>query len=247
MNFIIPLLIVNILSNLNLVYSTLTLTEQQQIINDINQVRRDINPTGANLREIRWNDCLAVIADEYLQMCPNFGVLNSARTKEAIAAGCVSSGVEVGETIYNSASDGTRNPVYIWANQNASYTYSDNTCSSNCDNYLQLVNAETYLVGCAKIEEDDCGREGESILCDYVVASDQNSPYIQGTQCSSCEVEWSGCNDGLCTQTHVTTMGPTLTTLTPVYTTNPSNGATTYFIIKILLIVATISIILSSL
>ena len=246
MKFIFSLLILDIL--IHVVYLTLTPTEQQQIINDNNQVRRDAKPTGANLREVRWNDCLATIAMEYLTTCPNFGVLNSARTEEAIAAGCVSSGVKVGETTYSSASDGAGNPVYIWANQNASYTYSDNTCSSNCDNYLQLVKAETYLVGCGKIDEvENCGREGESILCDYVVASDQSSPYIQGAQCSSCEGVWSGCNDGLCTETPITTTRAIISTVTHVYTTSPSNGATTYSIMRTLYIMAIIFTILSSL
>ena len=237
MKLIFSLLILNILSNFSLVYSVinfsevpLTPAEQQQIIDDINQVRRDANPTGANLREVQWDNCLATVAYEYLKDCPSFGVLNPSRTGNAIAAGCISSGVNVGETTYSSASDGASNPVYIWASQSVSYTYSSNTCATfSCGNYLQLVNAETYLVGCAKIDEADCGREGESILCDFVVSVGKNSPYIQGEPCSSCEVEWPSCNNGLCIETPVvtTTTTPNLTTITPVVTTATESNLTT--------------------
>ena len=206
-----------------LVSSQFTEEEIQQTLDRINSVRRNADPTGSNLREIMWSDCLANIAAEYLIECPNFGEQNQNRETKARGEGCVAPAVSVGETRFNGASGGD-NPVDVWASESSIYDFATNICQTDgdCNNYLQLVNAETFVVGCAKLDEvENCGREGESTVCNYAFAPDGNAPYMAGEACADCEGEFSGCNEGLCVRTPATTVITTNPPATTVTTTNP--------------------------
>lgn len=197
-----------------LVSPQFTEDEIAQILERINTVRRNAVPTGSNLREVMWSDCLADISAGYLSNCPGFGEQNQEREAQAREIGCVESDVSVGETRFNGAS-GAANPVDVWASESSNYNFETNTCQGECSNYLQLVNAETFVVGCAKLDEVNfCGREGESTVCNYGFAPDGSVPYETGEACGDCEGEFSGCNEGLCIETPVVTRIPATTSTT---------------------------------
>ena len=224
MNLVVSILLLTI-SSCILVSSQFTRDEIQQILERINTVRRNANPTGSNLREVMWSECLANISARYLMECSNFGEQNQEREAQAREAGCVTSDVSVGETRFNDATD-SANPVDAWASENSSYNFEMNTCQGECSNYLQLVNAETFLVGCANLNEfEECGREGESTVCNYAFAPDGNAPYQAGEACADCEGDFSGCNEGLCVGTPATTV--VTTNPATVVTTNPASPSPT--------------------
>ena len=205
-NFAIFLL--NIFSII-LVHSILN---EDEIIARINEVRRRVTPTGSDLRRVEWDDCLAEIARNYLNTCPGESS-NTNLQKQAEDAGCVESGTTVGESgFYSEPNGGTFNSVdaiNLWAMLSQIYNYQDNVCAGVCDDYKQLVQADMHTVGCAEIDEADCGGGGNRVICYFGSASGDGRPYSTGVPCSDCEGEWAQvCEFGLC----VRSQEPTATT-----------------------------------
>ena len=212
------LLYLTLLFIITLVDCTFNETGQQEIVDAINEVRRAAFPRGANLREVRWDPCLAELAAKYAHSCGEIGSQNINRQSHAVELGCVSSGQRVGETTFYISAPLASNTQAIeaWIKQIPSYKYDDHTCRFICEDYIQLVWFQTYLVGCATIDEAECGKSGTTVVCDYRMSSvDEFKPYMKGESCSACEENWSVCNKGLCTQ-------PTKTTSEQLTTTTAS-------------------------
>ncbi|KAI6657292.1 GLIPR1-like protein 1 [Oopsacas minuta] len=219
-------------------------TEKCEIIDSINKVRRNVNPSAANMREVHWSDCYADIAKDYLARCKDIDAYNIDRVTKAAAAGCEASDT-VGETIHN-ADETTVDAIDTWASEKDLYDFEQNVCSDTCFNYAQLVNAETYAVGCAVFNQENCGRTGHTTLCNYgtsVVFTD--TPYSAGEACSGCAGEFPSCSEGLCTVAAATT--PTVTE-TNSYTSTPKPSDTrANMAMGILLIISLVAVLISSL
>ena len=212
------LLYLTLLFIITLVDCTFNETGQQEIVDAINEVRRAAFPRGANLREVRWDPCLAELAAINAHSCGEIGSENIYRQSHAVELGCVSSGQRIGETTFYISAPLASNTQAIeaWIKQIPSYKYDDHTCRFICEDYIQLVWFQTYLVGCATIDEAECGKSGTTVVCDYRMSSvDEFKPYMKGEPCSACEENWSVCNEGLCTQ-------PTKTTSEQLTTTTAS-------------------------
>ncbi|KAI6657294.1 hypothetical protein LOD99_42 [Oopsacas minuta] len=145
----------------------------------INNARRTTDPIGANIRAVKWSDCYVKIALEHLQQCGDVDALNSDRQTQAADTGCEASD-SVGETIYNPPIGDTTGPVGFWAREGDFY------------NLLKIL---------AQFDQMNCGRTGETFLCNYGLA---NGLYIKDAQCSGCDDEFPCGNKGLCSQTAVT-------------------------------------------
>ena len=145
----------SILFSIALVNSIFNETGQQEIVDAINKVRKEALPRGANVREVRWDSCLADLANNYVLSCGEIGSKNVNRQNQAIDLGCVSYDQIIGETTFYTSSPLASNtkPIEAWNKQTQSYSYDDHTCSFICEDYLQLVWFQTYLVGCATIDE----------------------------------------------------------------------------------------------
>nr|BEK71581.1 perisilin-4beta [Vazella pourtalesii] len=194
--------------------------EKKNLLDSMNNERRNVDPQGSNMRELSYSDCLAGVADEYVMGCPGKGDRNAGLQEQAEAAGCVPPGATVGSAIYNQIG---QNPVLLWAGED--YDYDTNSCGEGtCENYRQLMNAESHMTGCAvNTYREECEEGGFSTFHCYFInaTSDGDRPYLEGEPCSECET--SDCNEGLCGDTvpNVTTE-PQVTTAqvtTPKVTT----------------------------
>ena len=114
--------------------STFNETGQQEIVDAINKVRREALPRGANLREVRWDSCLAELANKYVLSCGEIGSQNVNRQSQAVDLGCVSSHQKVGETTYYISAPLASNAQAIeaWIKQIPSYKFNENSCSFIC-------------------------------------------------------------------------------------------------------------------
>eukprot|EP00800_Vazella_pourtalesii_P002306 TRINITY_DN1211_c0_g1_i2.p1 TRINITY_DN1211_c0_g1~~TRINITY_DN1211_c0_g1_i2.p1 ORF type:complete len:350 (-),score=27.97 TRINITY_DN1211_c0_g1_i2:84-1133(-) len=194
--------------------------EKKNLLDSMNNERRNVDPQGSNMRELSYSDCLAGVADEYVMGCPGKGDRNAGLQEQAEAAGCVPPGATVGSAIYNQIG---QNPVLLWAGED--YDYDTNSCGEGtCENYRQLMNAESHMTGCAvNTYREECEEGGFSTFHCYFInaTSDGDRPYLEGEPCSECKT--SDCNEGLCGDTvpNVTTE-PQVTTAqvtTPKVTT----------------------------
>ena len=160
MKLLISIILLNIV-NIGLVHSSVSQADQQIILDNINEVRRNATPTSSNMREVRWSDCLAQVVLDYQMTCPGLS-FNADRNDEAIANECEVTG-NVGENIFIASSITTyRDAILAWASEASNYDYDQNTCSSVCGNYAQLVTAEVAYVGCSIYDQAICGGSGIS-------------------------------------------------------------------------------------
>ncbi|KAI6657295.1 Peptidase inhibitor 15-like isoform X2 [Oopsacas minuta] len=221
MKLALIIFLLNIFS-IALVCSELNADQQQEIIDKINNVRRNTVPPAANMREVQWNECYAQIALDFLKKCGDVDGHNPDRFTQ----GCEAS-ENLGESIYNRPlDDTTTDPIGVWAKEGESYNYYERSCSGpTCINYLQLINANAYLVGCAVYNQENCGRTGETTICNYGEGLGfTGATYNEGEPCSECEGEFSYCNEGLCAQEdEPTPTGSTSTGSTNEVTDCPTN------------------------
>lgn len=180
------------------VRSALTAVDKENLIDAINEAIINVYPTGSNMREVKWHQCLADIALAYQQSC-NAGA-NPNRQTEALAAGCNASSVAVGETFYFADPfTNITSAVGSWSLEGDYYNYTDGSCMSSCGNYIQLVWAESSYVGCSLYDQAVCGSSGKIITCYFATGANLiETPYTAGAACSGCVGSWSGCENDLC-------------------------------------------------
>nr|XP_034330687.1 peptidase inhibitor 16-like [Crassostrea gigas] len=177
-------------------------TFQQQFLDVHNEKRRIVNPTAANMRELKWSDELATVAQNYANKCVSGHNPNKYDKAESFK--------RVGENLYYSKDEATpRKAVEFWDNEKNSYDFGTNNCTheKTCGHYTQVVWAETEYVGCAVAFCDPLIREGWSsgyfYVCNYGERGNMNGdrPYIHviGSTCSQCPSGYS-CNNGLCSK-----------------------------------------------
>nr|BEK71587.1 perisilin-2a-tau [Vazella pourtalesii] len=216
------------LLNIFAIIQVYSILNPDEIINRINEVRRTAAPTGSDLRKVQWDNCLAKIASDYIETCPS-DTKNPNLQQQAEDAGCVEPGTSVGEsTFYSESIEGNFNSVEAinsWARLSQIYFYENNLCAGVCDDYKQLVQADMYRVGCAEIDESNCGGGGNRVICNFGTASDDARPYTAGAEsCVDCIGEWGdACEDGLC----VRSQQPTTTTGRETVTSRPTMSPTT--------------------
>ena len=186
-----------LLSFFSIAFSMPGLTQQQkhQIVDEINMERRNVLPYSANMREIRWSQCLQKLAGDFLLQCNPAGSSNIMRNAQAIGASCEST--QIGETIFNATRFANYNPIAVWAEQGQ--YYDNNQCDEyDCSDYLQLIDSGSFAVGCEIIAESmKCGRPGMVAVCYYALDGTTSQA---GMPCSKCGGEWKQCNNGLCSQ-----------------------------------------------
>ena len=222
MKLILILLFVNVFTS----FSAITEEVQQNFIDELNDLRSETDPNAANMRKVEWSDCLSEIARDFAEMCDDSLSHNPDRTLEAVESGCVPEGTTIGESvIFSSAELTVPIVIQILSEGKSSYNYADHTCSDICGGYLQLINAETYAVGCYyRSDEAECERDGYTVICNYANAPVLTErPYIEGEACSQCPDDHPSCDsDGLCVQAEPTQ--PTQSSEPTSSVTNPSPG-----------------------
>ncbi|XP_052700505.1 GLIPR1-like protein 1 [Crassostrea angulata] len=142
-----------------------------------NTLRSNVRPHASNMRKMMWSDELAKIAQTWANKCKLEH--NSLRSQES------STWHYVGENIYWSTRNHT--PEYIvshWYAENTHYTFADQSCSSRCGHYTQVVWASTEYVGCGTAH---CGHNYFTV-CDYGPGGNfrGETPFTKGTYASLC-------------------------------------------------------------
>ena len=189
---------------------------QKSIVDIHNEARRSVDPTAANMREMKWNDCLAEATYEYLQQC------RITQTVQEIAAAknCEALDQDVGFNLADSDETITDiiSIVTDWVNEKSFYTRVSNDCERNqyCGHYLKMIFPESFLVGCITFDnQGECSGGdpmGYFFLCSYVKRGGINSqPYAIGEKCSECIAPWDNCNDGLCIRNDGSSLFPSKT------------------------------------
>ena len=176
--------------------------EVQKTIVDIhNDARRSVDPAAANMREMKWSDCLAEASYEYLEPC------QKTQTVQEIAAAkdCEASDQDVGFSIFQGSE-----PILLpyiativrsWTNAQSYYNHEINQCELSCPHYVRMIFPESFLVGCAILDVVDCDSTRYFFLCSYAKGGGSyTQPYALGEKCSECMAPWDNCNDGLCTR-----------------------------------------------
>ena len=172
-----------------------------KIIVDIhNDVRRSVDPTAANMRKMEWSDCLAEASHDFLTQCQDIPTVQQV----AAAKNCEASDQDVRFSVLFATQPKTDfGPVVLdWASGQLTYSHETNQCeeTENCDEYKRMIFPESFLVGCATFDQNDCGRIDYNVLCSYAKRDGSyEQPYTLGDTCSECIAPWDNCNDGLCT------------------------------------------------
>ena len=184
---------------------------QKSIVDIHNEARRSVDPTVANMREMKWSDCLAEATYESF----DDGCLTGGNIQAIAAAkNCEASDQEVGLNFFVSLQPITdvSTPVMDWANQRSGYIPESNQCveGQQCVNYILMIYPESFLVGCAIFDNPECSNK--ELLCSYSKGGAlYGQPYALGEKCSECISPWDNCNDGLCARNDGNSLFPSKT------------------------------------
>ncbi|XP_039262247.2 glioma pathogenesis-related protein 1-like [Styela clava] len=181
---------------------TLSETQIKMILDSHNEIRAKVKPSATNMARLSWSTKLAAKA------------LSRSRNCEYIP----SNEQGTGENIHVSTSTDFENVVkgFVseWEKEKEDYDFLSSSCTfgKQCNNYKQLIWADTYEVGCAISYCSSVGDLGRGYLtiCQYKVAGNavieiENgvtvplAPYREGESCSECGKGYT-CSENLCTE-----------------------------------------------
>ena len=164
-----------------------------------NQLRREVQPSASNMKELEWSKSLQTLADYKIQDCQISSLnLNYNDVTYGYTSRIVYGINQPNLTTFLTA-------VEAWFESSQYYDMYDNECRFNpriCENYIQAAWANSSQIGCAynycSFPTYETSRNGILILCLYYSRMDGDLPYIPGEKCSLCPVSEPYCNKGLC-------------------------------------------------
>ncbi|XP_023217943.1 GLIPR1-like protein 1 [Centruroides sculpturatus] len=169
--------------------TSFTEEEREDILDLSNLYRNSTNPTAADMLKLYWSDALAKLADRWSSQCK---VYESGGPRDCFEF--IGQNIYVGFKSYEAA-------LNDWYDERHLYDYKNYSCAikDKCNNYLNMVSAETHSVGCSI---RDCSRTGYKylIVCNYYPkfnSSKTKHPYSKGLSCESC-VAKTICVNSLC-------------------------------------------------
>lgn len=170
-----------------------TNSDDVEFLNAHNDKRRIVNPSAANMLEMKWSQELADIARNHAQKC--VFAHNGQRSAQSTTF------TYVGENIYIGPASAAA-VVKEWDDEKAVYGFSGNTCSGVCGHYTQVAWHNSEYLGCARVE---CGNNYFYSVCNYGPGGNYNGqqPYTAGISCSLCPDDY-GCNNQLCSKSSTT-------------------------------------------
>ncbi|XP_041637144.1 glioma pathogenesis-related protein 1 [Cheilinus undulatus] len=159
-------------------------------VKEHNRARSSVSPPASNMKEMTWDDELAITAKGWAQQClfdhnPRRAHPNFTSVGENIWTGVPPSSFDVAGAIQS------------WVNEKQYYDFNSQACTKVCGHYTQVVWASSYKVGCAAnlcpngVKESGFGRrEGVIFVCNYAPAGNVRGrkPYeSNGATCPGCE------------------------------------------------------------
>ncbi|NEO69085.1 CAP domain-containing protein [Moorena sp. SIO3H5] len=179
-------------------YASLSSSEQQELLDAHNQYRRQVQPTASNMRELKWDNTLAGVAQNYADTC-TWGH-NRNRTQQA--GGKFS---YLGENLYLTTNQNHQMtaPVDSWYNEVKDYDYATNSSSGVTGHYTQVVWAKTEYLGCGRTKCPSLAglnwKNVAIVVCNYGQGGNYRGqkPYLAGATASSCPSGYTASN-GLC-------------------------------------------------
>ena len=164
-----------------------------------NQLRREVQPSASNMKELEWSKSLQTLADYKIQDCQSSSLnLNYNDITYGYTSRVIYGLDQPNLTTFLTT-------VEAWFESSQYYDMYDNECRYNpriCENYIQAAWANSSEIGCAynycSFSTYESQRNGILILCLYHSSMDGDLPYIPGEKCSLCPVNEPFCNQGLC-------------------------------------------------
>ncbi|XP_038018256.1 peptidase inhibitor 16-like isoform X2 [Motacilla alba alba] len=165
--------------------------EEKIILDEHNKYRSQVSPPAKAMMKMTWDTDLEVGAQSYAEKCKwdhngSLGRLNLFATASALDV---------------------KLAIEEWNGEEKFYNVTASECvpGQSCDNYIQVIWAETTRVGCGSscCEKID-GIETESmhlLVCNYYPGSNikEKKPYREGPSCEMCPRS-TVCVNNLCEQ-----------------------------------------------
>ncbi|XP_007546022.1 PREDICTED: cysteine-rich venom protein TEL1-like isoform X2 [Poecilia mexicana] len=168
-----------------------TSTEQTEIVNKHNTLRRGVQPTASNMMKMSWNKEAATNAEKWAATC---SMKHSPASSRVIStSGC-------GENLYMASfKNSWSNAIQAWYNEVANFRYGVGSINGGVvGHYTQVVWATSKNIGCAMAY---CPNSTYKYfyVCHYCPPGNYNltNPYKSGTSCGDCP---SACDNKLCTK-----------------------------------------------
>uniref|UniRef100_A0ABM0MHJ0 GLIPR1-like protein 1-like n=1 Tax=Saccoglossus kowalevskii TaxID=10224 RepID=A0ABM0MHJ0_SACKO len=180
--------------------TSLDSSQMSTLLDAHNSLRGTLDPPGANVKFLDWDDNLATMAQDWSDTCNWFHGNHDD----------ISGFSWVGQNLWMAgpyASDATfdlATAVTDWYNEVDYYNYDENTCSSVCGHYTQVVWASSYAVGCGLTH---CPAVNQShftdsfiLTCNYGPGGNLigERPYATGSPCTLCETGSGECYENKC-------------------------------------------------
>ncbi|XP_075057339.1 cysteine-rich venom protein-like isoform X1 [Mixophyes fleayi] len=163
---------------------------QNEIIDKINDCRRNVNPPASNMLKVKWNKEAQKNAEDWAKKCM---FAHSRRMYRKTSKNYC------GENIFLASYPASWEEVITsFYNEHENFVYGKGPATKEdiIYQYTQLVWFNSYEVGCAC---SHCPNLGYLYVCQHCPEEDFNSltnPYTAGPKCGDCK---NNCDNGLCT------------------------------------------------
>ncbi|XP_041611259.1 GLIPR1-like protein 2 [Vulpes lagopus] len=168
-----------------------------EYVNLHNELRGNVLPRGSNLRFMTWDVALSRTARAWGKKCvPE----HNTHLDELKMAHPKFNGI--GENIWIGPENEFTASIAIrsWYEERKKYHFENDSCSSDCSHYKQVVWDTSYKIGCAVTPCTKIGhiRYAVIFICNYAPGGSlSRRPYKQGVICTQCS-RFDKCTDLLC-------------------------------------------------
>ncbi|XP_036003202.1 cysteine-rich venom protein TEL1-like [Fundulus heteroclitus] len=166
-----------------------TLTEQNEIVNKHNTLRRGVQPTASNMLKMRWNNEAGSNAAKWAAKCTMSHSPASARVIST--SGC-------GENLYMASwKNSWSNAIQSWYNEVKDFRYGVGSVNGGVvGHYTQVVWHNSNQIGCAMAYCPN-SQYKYFYVCHYCPPGNYQlaRPYKSGPSCSDCP---GACDNKLC-------------------------------------------------
>ncbi|XP_060063996.1 cysteine-rich venom protein-like isoform X2 [Ylistrum balloti] len=159
-------------------------SDQTLIVNTHNTFRSSVSPTATNMRQMSWDDEVAMIAQKWAEYC-QYGH-DDGYSRYIPGRFSVGQNIASGHASWTAA-------MNAWHSEVSDFTLGGSNVFSDVGHYTQIVWAETSKIGCGFAV---CSGSNYYV-CNYSPAGnfDYNNPYRSGNSCADCP---TSCNNKLC-------------------------------------------------